>query len=144
MHMSVIYTLVAIFLYGLQSVLVEQKLSHCSTFGILIIIQAVLLLCTVLTVLFIKSSGEIIIYPSGKALWIAIICGLLYYIGNYFFFGAYTVAKGDVYNLAIVAGLYAVIVFSIKAISTGIYPNWYQLCGCVLATFSVWLVSKGL
>ena len=139
----VIYAFIAMVFYASQNVIIEQKLSTYSTLGILIFIQTTLLLCTVLAVVAVKVSGGTIIFPTGTALWLCFGCGIIYFIADYFFIGAYAIG-GNLYDIAVVVGLFSVIAFTIKAVVTGLYPNMYQIGGCLMAVVAVWLVSKGI
>lgn len=138
----VIYALLALILYAFQNVLLEQKLSKYSTVAIMVYFYITLLPLALVSLFYLKVSGQTVLAPSGVTILAAILIGSLYFFADYFYIGAYT-SGGSVLTVTSIVIMFPVFASVIKYFWTGGVPNAYQVFGYLLAVAAVLLISKG-
>ena len=90
----------------------------------------------------VKTDDPSFSFPTGTMLALAIMLGLIYTIGDYFFVSAYT-SGGDVVTITCITILIPVVASLIKFGITKNIPNLWQVSGYLLAAGGVILVAKG-
>ena len=138
----VIFTCIALVIYALQSVVLEQKLAKFSTGVILSYCYPVMFLFALLLIGSMRYNNQTIVSPSGTDLMITIGMAIGWIIADAFFLGAYEVG-GSLITITTIIIMFPVFASVIKYLWVGGLPNSYQIGGYVLAVLAVLLVSKG-
>jgi drug/metabolite transporter (DMT)-like permease len=81
-------------------------------------------------------------FPTGTFLVLAVVLGLIYTMGDWFFISAYN-KGGDLVTITCITVLIPVVASLIKFGITKSLPNLWQVSGYVLAAVAVVLVAKG-
>lgn len=136
--------LTAITLYAGQNIVLEQKLAKFSVPAILVFMYVVMLLLTAVRLGTMKVLNEAIALPIGnrEVMFYVLLCGVIYFLADYAFVGAYTVG-GSVVLVSTIVALFPVLAALLKFFFYGSVPNWYQICGWVAAFIAVTLVVYG-
>jgi drug/metabolite transporter (DMT)-like permease len=139
----VIYVLLAAIIYAFQNVLFEQKLAKYNTIVLLVYFYVTLLPLALISLSYLKISGQTIVAPSGITILGVILIGSLYFFADYFYIGAYT-NGGTVLTVTSIMIMFPVFASAIKYFMTGgSFPNIYLIIGYLLAAVSVLFVAKG-
>lgn len=138
----ILYTVLALILYSLTSVAVEQKLAKFSTFTLVLLFTLPFIPLSLLFLGAQKAGGQAIAFPAGTFLWIVFGLGAIYFLADYFYLGAFT-GGGDAVTIATIIVLAPVTTGIIKYLWVGGYPTVYRVLAYALAAASVLLVTIG-
>ncbi len=138
----VIYALLALVLYAFQNVFLEQKLSRYNTIALMVYFYVTLLPLALISLCYLKISGQDIVAPPGGTILTVVLVGSLYFFADYFYIGAYT-SGGSVLTVTSIVIMFPVFASVIKHFWIGGFPNVFQILGYLLAVVSVLLISKG-
>ena len=138
----ILFTLVATGCYAVCNVLLELKFSKLNPLTLMIMYASVIWISAVGMRQLVKTEDPSFNFPGGTMLVLAIVLGLIYAAGDYFFVGAYN-SGGDVVTITCITILIPVVASVIKFGITKQFPNWWQVSGYALAALGVVLVAKG-
>jgi len=138
----ILFTLVATLLYAVCNVLLELKFSKLNALTLMIVYASVIWISAVGMRQLVKTDDPSFSFPAGTMLLFAIVLGLIYAAGDYFFVSAYT-SGGDVVTITCITILIPVVASLIKFGITKDLPNMWQVSGYVLAAGAIVLVAKG-
>src|SRR5215470_10811469 len=138
----IVFTLVATGCYAVCNVLLELKFSKLNALTLMIVYASVIWISAVGIRQLVKSNDPSFSFPVGTMLVLAIVLGLIYTTGDYFFVSAYT-SGGDVVTITCITVLIPVVASLLKFAITKSLPNLWQVSGYLLAAGAVVLVAKG-
>jgi drug/metabolite transporter (DMT)-like permease len=138
----IIFTLVATACYAVCNVLLELKFSKLNPLTLMIVYASVIWISAVGMRQLVKTNDPSFNFPAGTTLVLAIVLGLIYTAGDYFFVGAYT-SGGDLVTITCITVLIPVVASLLKFGITKHLPNLWQVSGYILAAGAVALVAKG-
>ena len=138
----IVFTLIATGCYAVCNVLLELKFSKLNALTLMIVYASVIWVSAVGMRQVVKTSDPSFNFPVGTTLVLAIVLGLIYTAGDYFFVGAYT-NGGDVVTITCITVLIPVVASLLKFGITKQLPNLWQVSGYALAAAAVVLVAKG-
>ena len=138
----ILFTLVATACYAVCNVLLELKFSKLNALTLMIVYASVIWISAVGMRQLAKTNDPSFNFPAGTLLLVAIVLGLIYTAGDYFFVSAYT-NGGDVVTITCITILIPVVASLLKFGITKQLPNLWQVSGYVLAAGAVVLVAKG-
>jgi len=138
----ILFTLIATGCYAVCNVLLELKFSKLNALTLMIVYASVIWVSAVGMRQMMKTNDPSFNFPVGTTLLLAIVLGLIYTAGDYFFVGAYT-HGGDVITITCITVLIPVVASLIKFGVTKQMPNLWQVSGYTLAAAAVLLVAKG-
>jgi len=138
----ILFSLVATGCYAVCNVLLELKFSKLNALTVMILYASVIWISAFGMRQFINTGDPSFSFPTGKLLVLAIVLGLIYTAGDYFFVSAYT-SGGDVITITCITILIPVIASLLKFGITQQLPNLWQVSGYLLAAAGVFLVAKG-
>ena len=138
----ILFTVVATALYAVCNVLLELKFSKLNALTLMIVYASVIWISAVGMRQLVKTNDPSFSFPTGTMLLVAIVLGLIYAAGDYFFVSAYN-HGGDVVTITCITILIPVVASLIKFGMTKNLPNVWQVSGYVLAAGAVALVAKG-
>lgn len=133
---------VAMFLYAITNLILEQKLSHCSIFAVLTFSYVLMLILSASVWGGMRLIGNEVIAPSGKLIGVAALMAFVYFLADSLYMGAYT-NKGSLLSVTTVVVIFPAIASIMKFFWVGGLPNAYQVFGYILATIATILVAKG-
>lgn len=139
----ILFAFVAMVLYAVANVVLEQKLARYNTLPLLAcwyMVPAPILLSIVG---YWKVTERPTGLPNGWMLVLAISMGVLYLAADSFFVGAYT-QGGNLLSVTSMTVLFPAMAIAIKQVCVGgTLPNRYQVAGYILAALAVVLTTKG-
>jgi len=138
----VLFAAMAVFLYALQNVLLEQKLANFNTAPILVYVYTAAFPLALVRFGYLKATGQSIRVPSGMALAIALLAGVMLFFADLLYVGAYT-SGGNLMTITTIVVLFPAFASLIRYFWVGGLPNRYQAAGYILAALAVLLVAKG-
>jgi len=138
----ILFTLVATACYAVCNVLLELKFSKLNALTVMILYASVIWISAVGVRQLVKTDDPSFRFPTGTMLLLALVLGLIYATGDYFFVSAYT-KGGDVVTITSITVLIPVVASLLKFGITKQLPNAWQISGYVLAAGAVFLVAKG-
>jgi len=143
----IIFAVTAIALYGVSTVVIEQKLAKLNSLTILVGEFAITLAFAILVrqILIIKDPANAInlAFPTEKATWIALlILGVIVFVANFLFCES-LILGGNAVVITSLMILMPVVTIAVRTIWIRETPNMYCIAGYVLAALSVLLVAKG-
>ena len=138
----ILFALVATACYSVCNVMLELKFSKLNALTLMIVYASVIWISAVGLRQVVKTSDPSFSFPGGTMLVLAIVLGLIYTAGDYFFVSAYT-NGGDVVTITCITVLIPVVASLMKFGITKHVPNLWQVSGYVLAAGAVLLVAKG-
>ena len=138
----ILFTLVATLCYAVCNVLLELKFSKLNALTVMILYASVIWLSAVGLRQLVKTDDPSFNFPTGTLLILALVLGLLYTTGDYFFVRAYN-HGGDVVTITCITVLIPVVASLIKFGITKQLPNLWQVSGYILAAGAVVIVAKG-
>jgi drug/metabolite transporter (DMT)-like permease len=138
----ILFALIATLFYAVCNVLLELKFSKLNALTLMIVYASVIWISAVSMRQVMKTDDPSFNFPIGTMLALAIMLGLIYAIGDYFFVSAYTYG-GDVVTITCITILIPVVASLIKFGITKQAPNLWQVSGYILAAGGVALVAKG-
>jgi drug/metabolite transporter (DMT)-like permease len=138
----ILFALVATACYAVCNVMLELKFSKLNALTLMIVYASVIWVSAVSMRQVAKTGDPSFNFPTGTLLVMAIVLGLIYAAGDYFFVSAYT-SGGDVVTITCITVLIPVVASLLKFGITKQPPNSWQISGYVLASAAVVLVAKG-
>jgi len=138
----ILFALIATLLYAVCNVLLELKFSKLNPLTLMIVYASVIWISAVSMRQVMKTDDPSFSFPTGTLLAVAIVLGLIYAVGDYFFVSAYT-HGGDVVTITSITILIPVLASLIKFGITKQVPNLWQVSGYILAAGGVILVARG-
>jgi drug/metabolite transporter (DMT)-like permease len=90
----------------------------------------------------VKTNDPSFSFPTGTMLLLALVLGLIYTVGDWFFVSAYN-KGGDLVTITCITVLIPVVASLLKFGITKSLPNLWQVSGYVLAAGAIVLVAKG-
>ena len=138
----ILFTLVATVCYAVCNVLLELKFSKLNALTVMIMYASVIWISAVGMRQLMKTEDPSFSFPGGTLLLLAVVLGLIYTAGDYFFVSAYH-KGGDVVTITCITVLIPVVASLLKFGITKQMPNLWQITGYVLAAGAVVLVAKG-
>lgn len=139
---SVLFAVIAIFLYALSNVVVEQKISRVPPIINMVIFSGAVFFLSLLTCLFRSTLGVQAVLPDSSQLTAVIFCGLIFFFADFCFFSAYN-HGGSLVIITTLTVLLPVFASFIKFVSTGDgLPSPAQILGWLFAVLAVFLVAK--
>ncbi len=138
----ILFTLIATACYSVCNVLLELKFSKLNALTLMILYASVIWISAFGMRQIVKTDDPSFNFPTGTFLLFAIVLGLIYAMGDYFFVSAYN-KGGDVVTITCITVLIPVVASLLKFGITKQPPNLWQVSGYVLAAGAVVLVAKG-
>jgi drug/metabolite transporter (DMT)-like permease len=138
----ILFTLVATACYAVCNVLLELKFSKLNPLTVMILYASVIWISAVSMRQVVKTDDPSFSFPTGTLLLLALVLGLIYTMGDWFFVSAYN-KGGDLVTITCITVLIPVVASLIKFGMTKSLPNMWQVSGYVLAAGAVVLVAKG-
>jgi hypothetical protein len=138
----VLYAFAAMWLYALQNVLLEVKLSKYSTMGLLVYWYFTLAPLALAGLGYLYLTGKNLVVPSRTDAPIVIAVGAMFFVADLFYVGAYT-SGGKLLAITTLVVLFPAIAQFIKFAWLGGSVNYYHLLGYILAALAVIFISKG-
>ena len=138
----ILFTLVATACYAVCNVMLDLKFSKLNPLTLMIVYASVIWISAVGMRQLVKTDDPSFNFPAGTVLALAILLGLIYAAGDYFFVSAYT-HGGDVVTITCITVLIPVVASLLKFGITKQMPNLWQVSGYLLAAGAVVLVAKG-
>lgn len=138
----IVYAFIAMWLYGLQNVIIEVKLAKYTTMALLLYWYFVMAPLALAGLGYMYFSGQSIAIPNRNDAVIAIAVAIMFFFADFFYVGAYT-NGGSVLAVTTMVVLFPAIAQLIKFLWTGGNLNYYHIFGYLLAAFAVILISKG-
>src|SRR3954469_25284431 len=109
----ILFTLVATALYAVCNVLLELKFSKLNALTLMILYASVIWISAVGMRQLVKTEDPSFSFPSGTLLVIAVVLGLIYTMGDYFFVSAYN-KGGDLVTITCITVLIPVVASLLK------------------------------
>jgi len=128
--------------YAGANVLMEMKFSKYNNLTIMVCYAAVIFIvaATVRRMVYVEGAG--FEFPTGTALALVIVLGLLFAFADYFYIGAYT-NGGNLITVTTITVMFPVFASLLKFALTRSLPNIWQVAGYITAAVAVVLVTKG-
>ena len=139
---QVIYACIAVLFYALGNVITEQKLKNYTQFATMTYCYLPMLVMTMGALALMKSRGQTIAFPEGKALYGAGLIAIVFFIADSFFFSAYT-NNADAFTVSSIAVMFPAAASLMKFVWTGQLPNRYHIAAYVVAVIAVVLSERG-
>jgi drug/metabolite transporter (DMT)-like permease len=138
----ILFTLIATLCYAVCNILLEMKFSRVNALTVMSLYASVIWISAVGLRQLMKTNDPSFSFPTGTLLGLALVLGLIYTTGDYFFVRAYN-HGGDVVTITCITVLVPVVASLIKFGMTKQLPNLWQVSGYFLAACAVLLVAKG-
>ena len=143
---SVILALSAATLYGLGSVLLEQKLSRFHGLTLITAYFPIMLMLAVISrqlVLAHSAEDPSLEFPRDWVTWrVLIVLAVVTFFANYFYCASYA-SGGNVIVITSLMVLVPIAAAGFRTIWVREMPNIYQILGFVFAVIAVMLIAKG-
>lgn len=140
---SILFSIVAVFLYSMSNVILELRLSKYQTLTTLVLTGGVLCLSAFLVRLFVKGDDPSFAFPTDSGLLWAIAACLIFAVADWFYISAYT-SGGDLLTITSIVIFFPMVAATIKLAITGHYPNLWQVAGWGVMVCGVLLMAKGV
>lgn len=137
-----LFATLAIVLYAVQNVILEQKLARVPIAALIICFNIVILALAMSRWGFLRASGEAMAFPTGSLLVLTLAAGAVYFFADYCYLAAYA-NGGSLMSVTTVAIMLPVFASLVKFAWTRDLPNGWQITGYALAIAAVTLVAKG-
>lgn len=138
----ILFALMAVILYAIQNVLIDVKLKQYSTIALLLGFYLVLLPLGLIAFIYLKSTGQPVVLPSGDGLKILVVVAVLFFVADVLYVGAYT-SGGEVVSITILAVLMPVVGAIVKYIWVKEPPTKYHVAGLICAALAITFVGIG-
>jgi hypothetical protein len=138
----IVYAFAAMCLYALQNVILEVKLSKYSTLGLLVYWYFTLAPLALAALGYLYLRGHPVNMPNRDDAAIAIAVGVMFFLADLFYVGAYT-SGGSLLAITTLVVLFPAIAQLIRFAWVGGQMNYYSVAGYVLAAAAVVLVVRG-
>ncbi len=152
MNKNALYAFLAILLYSVMNLVLEQKLSKFTHASILLYIWAIAVTLSFTVLIVLKLMGKEIHDPvltMNPTVWRwVLLAGVLYFAGDLLMVAAYT-NGANLFLVAGIVGLFPIVVSAMKILwvryVTGSYEmaNYWYITGYVLAFLAALCVAKG-
>ena len=138
---QVVYACLAVILYALGNVIIEQRLKPFTQFGIMAYCYVPMVFMTFGALAFLKARGKAISFPTGDALYAAGLIAIVFFLADTFFFSAYT-NNADAFTVSSIVLMFPAAASLMKFFWTGSVPNRYHLAAYAMAVVAVVLAEK--
>src|SRR5262249_4662183 len=132
----------AVILYALGNVMIEQKLKTFTQFGIMAFTYVPMGLMTAAALGILKARQRTLAFPSGNAIYGAGAIAIVFFVADTFFFSAYT-NNADAFTVSSIVLMFPAAASAFKYFWTGAVPNRYHLAAYAVAIVAVILAEKG-
>ncbi len=132
----------AVVLYALGNVLIEQKLKSFTQFGIMAFTYVPMVFMTAAALGILKARHQTIAFPNGNAIYFAGAIAVVFFVADSFFFSAYT-NNADAFTVSSIVLMFPAAASAFKYFFTGKLPNRYHLAAYAVAVAAVVLAEKG-
>ncbi len=139
---QVIYVAVAVILYALGNVMIDERLKPYTQFGIMVYSYVPMLLLTFVALAVLRVQAKAVSFPRGNALYIAGIIGIVFFVADTFFFTAYT-NNADAFTVSSIVLMFPAAASLMKYFWSGSVPNRYHVAAYAVAVVAVALAEKG-
>lgn len=143
------FAIAAPILYAFANVILEYKFSKYNNLSILVVYTPIIVALAVSLYFVTKTSDVSYTLPAGNDLWLLVGIGVVFFVADYLFIGAYT-NGGDLITITILTLLFPVFASLFKyagslVVSGMVYapPNVWQISGYILAAVAILFVVKG-
>jgi hypothetical protein len=137
-----LYAFAAVWLYALQNVLLEVKLSKYSTMGLLVYWYFTLAPLALAGLGYLYLTRQTLVLPSRADAPLVIAVGALFFVADLLYVGAYT-SGGKLLAITTLVVLFPAIAQLIKFLWIGGRMNYYHVAGYILAALAVILIGRG-
>lgn len=138
----VIYACMAVLLYALGNVVMEQRLKPFTQFAIMAYCYLPMIALTFGALTWKKFQGQTIAPPTGGAIYFAGVIAVVFFLADTFFFSAYT-NNADSFTVSSIVLMFPAAASLMKYLWTGQTPNRYHLAAYVVAVVAVILAERG-
>ena len=138
----VLLATIAMALYAIQNVIIEQKLSRFPVVTLLICCYVIMLPLALARYGMLRAAGDVAAFPTGTLLALTLGAGVAYFFADYCYIAAYTTG-GTLMSVTTVAITLPIFASIVKFAWARELPNGYQLAGYALAVLAIALVGKG-
>ena len=142
MSKPVIFALLAVVFYAVASVALEQKFSKYNNLSLLVVYAFIVMTLALSARSYLKTADPVWDFPTGQALLLMGTVGVVFFLADYFYLGAYT-NKGDVITITTIVTLTPVVASVVKYLWVGGVPNSWQFAAYASAAVTVMLAAKG-
>src|SRR5262249_11380913 len=139
---QVIYVSLAVILYALGNVMIEQRLRPFTQFGIMAYSYMPMIVMTFGALAVLRVQAKNISFPTGDALYVAGMIGIVFFIADTFFFSAYT-NNADAFTVSAIVLMFPAATSLMKYFWTGSVPNRYHVAAYAVAVVAVVLAERG-
>jgi drug/metabolite transporter (DMT)-like permease len=139
---QVIYACLAVLFYALGNVITEQKLKPYTQFATMLYCYVPMVAMTAGALGIMKFREQTIVFPNGKALYVAGLIAIVFFIADGFYFSAYT-NNADAFTVSSIAVMFPAAASLMRFAWTGQLPNRYHIAAYVVAIIAVALSEKG-
>jgi drug/metabolite transporter (DMT)-like permease len=139
---SVIFACLAVMLYAISNVIIEQKLSKFSTVSILLCSYPLFLLISLVWLNSQKLSGATTTWPTRDLLLFVLLNAAFWFLADALFIGAYT-NGGSLMTITTIVVMFPIFASLLKFLMTRNPPSLWHIAGWILAAVAVILVTKG-
>lgn len=139
---QVVYASMAVILYALGNVMIEQKLKPFTQFGIMAFTYIPMVFMTLAALGILKARHQTIAFPNGNAIYVAGAIAIVFFVADTFFFSAYT-NNADAFTVSSIVLMFPAAASAFKYFWTGQLPNRYHLAAYAVAVAAVALAEKG-
>ncbi len=138
----VFYACMAVIFYALGNIIIEQKLKSYTQFGIMLYCYVPMIVMTLGALAVSRYRQQLISFPAGDAVYVAGLIAIVFFVGDTFFFSAYT-NNADAFTVSSIAVMFPAAASVMKYFWTGQVPNRYHLAAYAIAVAAVALAEKG-
>lgn len=138
----IVYAFLAMWMYALQNVIIEVKLSKYTTMVLLLYWYFTLVPLAVMGLGYMYLTAQNVIIPNRNDAIMAIAVGVMFFFADFFYIGAYT-NGGSLLAITTLVVLFPATAQLIKSGWVGGSFNYYHIAGYLLATIAVILIIKG-
>jgi len=142
MTRPIFYAFISIWLYAAQNVVIEMRLAKYTTMSLMLYWYVTMAPLALAGLLYMRIKGQAVAMPSGTDAILAVMVGVMFFLADMFYIGAYT-NGGSLLAVTTLVVLFPAAAQLIKFILAGSRPNYYHLAGYILAALAVILISKG-
>lgn len=137
-----VYACMAVLLYALGNVVMEQKLKAYTQFGTMMYCYVPMILLTVCALGWKKMQAQPISLPSGEGLFFAGMIAVVFFLADTFFFSAYS-NNADSFTVSGIVLMFPAAASLMKYFWTGQTPNRYHIAAYLVAIVAVVLAERG-
>jgi len=138
----VFYASMAVILYALGNVMIEQKLKPFTQFGTMAFTYVPMVIMTGAALAVLKVRHQTIAFPSGNAVYVAGAIAIVFFVADTFFFSAYS-NNANAVTVSSIVLMFPAAASAFKYFWTGQLPNRYHLAAYLVAVAAVILAEKG-